>query len=561
MAPCEAASFTELAGSDEASTMRMQSTPSERRIWDAERLGTWLASVCRERSIVVLANREPLRHEADLAGRIIAKRSTGGLVTALEPLIEACSGVWVAHGSGTADRVVVDRRDGIDVRSLHCRSYRLRRVWLDAREERQYYYGFANEGLWPLCHRVHVQPIFRSEDFNTYQSVNLRFADAVCEEAHGDSPIVLVQDYHFALAPQAIRRRLPGATIVAFWHIPWPHARDFVICPWGRELLAGLLDSDIVGFQTSEDCENFIDTIERSLGVHVDERRNIIARAESQTMVRAYPVSVDWPGRWTQQLSSSDHCRADVCRELGLPPDVRLVVGVDRLDYTKGIVEKCLTVERLLESHPELRGRFVFVQIAEPSRECLSDYMAYRSRLRETAERVNLRFGTNGYRPIQLLEAHHEPADVFRFLRAADVCYVGSLHDGMNLVAKEFAVARDDERGALVLSRFAGAAYELTGALIVNPYAVDETAGALADALDLTEAEQSRRMRDMRFRVAEFNTYRWARELLKDAVDLSAEHAPSTRSLGCPSTQSLVGLLADTGPAQDRHHRAPFAER
>ena len=488
----------------------------------------WLASVCRERPVIVLANREPFRHDAGSDGRIVVRRSAGGLVTALEPLIEACSGVWVAHGAGTRDRVVVDQRDGIDVRSARGQSYRLRRVWLDDEEERRYYYGFANQGLWPLCHRAHVQPVFRADDFHTYQSVNLRFAEAVCEEARSDSPIVLVQDYHFALAPRAIRRHLPGSTIVAFWHIPWPHPRDFAMCPWGRQLLEGLLDSNIVGFQTTEDCENFVNAVERSVDVQVDRRRSVMTRGVAQTAVRAYPVSVEWPNRWERQLPSTEICRTGVCRELGLPEDVRLAVGVDRLDYTKGIIEKCLTVERLLESHRELRGRFVFVQIAEPSRDCLTQYRAYRSRLTETAERINLRFGAGGYQPIILREAHHEPADVFRFLRAADICYVGSLHDGMNLVAKEFVVARDDERGALILSQFAGAACELTGAIIVNPYAIEESACALADALSLTDREQSARMRDMRSRVAVFNTYRWARELVRDAVRFSTEDTPST---------------------------------
>jgi len=285
-------------------------------------------------------------------------------------------------------------------------------------------------------------------------------------------------------------------------------------------LLDGLLDSNIVGFQTAEDCENFIDTVERWLGVPIDRERNVITRAGSQTEVRAYPVSVEWPGRWTRQPLSNDGGKAELCRELHLPPHVRLAVGVDRLDYTKGLIEKCLTVERLLELRDDLRGRFVFVQIAEPSRDFLPEYRAYKSRLRETIDRINRRFGADGYRPIVIRETRHEPADVFRFLRAADICYVGSLHDGMNLVAKEFVVARDDERGALILSQFAGAAHELTGAFIVNPYAIDESARILAEALSLPEDEQSRRMRAMRSRVADFNTYRWARDMLNDAVSL-----------------------------------------
>jgi trehalose 6-phosphate synthase len=317
-----------------------------------------------------------------------------------------------------------------------------------------------------------------------------------------------------------IRKRLPRSTIVAFWHIPWPHPSDYKICPWRRELLEGLLGSSIVGFQTPEDCGNFIDTVESLLDAHVNEKRNLITYAGRRTRVRAYPVSVEWPNRWANPCRSTQACRDAVRRQLQLKPNVRLGVGIDRLDYTKGINEKFLAVEQMLESHPDLCGHFVFVQIAEPSRSCLPAYRELQSRLVETANRINLRFGTEDYRPIILLEAHHEPGEVFRFLQAADLCYVGSLHDGMNLVAKEFVSARHDNRGVLVLSRFAGAARELTGALIVNPYAIDEAAEVLVQALRMTDMEQSQRMQAMRAVVAEFNAYRWAGEMLADAARL-----------------------------------------
>jgi trehalose 6-phosphate synthase len=498
-----------------------------------------LATSLGGESIVVLANREPFRHDRAADGGVIVRRSSGGLVTALEPLIQACSGVWVAHGSGTGDRVVVDRRDGLPVPPANP-LYRLRRVWLDAEEERGYYGGFANEGLWPLCHRAHVQPIFRTEDFKMYEAVNARFAEAVCEEVETHRPVVLVQDYHFALVPQLIRERLPRSTIVTFWHIPWPRPRDHAVCPWSRQLLEGLLGSSIVGFQTPQDCRNFIDTVERSLDVQIDRRRNLIACGDRQAAVRAYPVSVEWPSRWACQSPSADTCRADVRRQLGLPSDVRLVVGVDRLDYTKGLDEKVRAVERLLEVHPEFRGRLVLAQIAEPSRTGLAAYQSYRSRLAETTRRVNARFGTDGCRPITLLEAHYEPAEVYRFLRAADICYVGSLHDGMNLVAKEFVVARDDHRGVLILSRFAGAARELTAALVVNPFAVDDCAEALAKALRMSDEEQSARIRAMRSVVAEFNTYRWAGDMLADAARLRADVAQLPQDQGTSWQRELL---------------------
>jgi len=490
-------------------------------MWTAARLQRWIGASEFGGPIVVLANREPVRHDRAADGAIVAKRSGGGLVTALEPLVEACSGVWVAHGAGTADRAVVDRRDGVALPPANP-AYRLRRVWLDDDEQRGYYLGFSNEALWPLCHRTHVRPVFRSDDFHTYRTVNARFAAAVCDEVESEAPLVLVQDYHFALAPRMIRRRLPFSTVMSFWHIPWPHPRDYEVCPWARELLTGLLGSDILGFQTPTDCRHFVDAAKFLSGARVDAAGTAITYAGRRTVVRAYPISIEWPSRWACRSPAVRTCRETICRQLRLDAGTRLAVGVDRLDYTKGIGEKCLAVEKLLELHPELVGRFVFVQIAEPSRNTLPAYRALGARLGEIAARINGRFGSGHYQPVVLLETHHEPADVYRYLRAADVCYVGSLHDGMNLVAKEFVAARDDERGVLVLSRFAGAARELTGALIVNPYAIEQSARVLAQALGMTDDEQAMRMRAMRSIVAECNAYKWVGEMLTDAARVRA---------------------------------------
>jgi trehalose 6-phosphate synthase len=521
--------------------MRSQRNLNAGPAWTAERLRSWVANRYGGESMVVLANREPFRHDRTPDGDIVVNRTAGGLVTALEPLIHACSGVWVAHGAGTADRAVVDERDGIDVSLSHAR-YRLRRVWLDAAEERGYYYGFANEGLWPLCHRTPVRAIFRAGDFKEYSEVNARFAAAVCDEVETESPVVLVQDYHFALAPQLIRRRLPLSTIISFWHIPWPRPSRFDACPMGRQLLIGLLGSSVVGFQTPDDCRNFVDTVGSSIDAGIDHRRGLITYRGRDIKVRAHPVSVDWPSRVAAQSPSVEACRAAIREELGLAPDVRLGVGVDRLDYTKGIIEKLMAVERMLERHPEHIGRFVFVQIAEPSRPCLPAYRALRSALWATADRINARF-SGGTCPIRLLEAHHDPAEVYRFLRAADLCYVGSLHDGMNLVAKEFVAARDDERGVLILSRFAGAARELPEALLVNPLDVEQSAGALADALSMNDEQQADRMRGLRDVVAEFNSYRWAAEMLADGAPCagaSRRLAPLEAAFPFPSSSSAA---------------------
>ena len=470
------------------------------------------------RRVIVVANRAPFSHQHSGDGAIGVKQTASGLVTALEPLLAAYRGTWVAHGSGNADRLVVDEHDGLDV-GTGAAGYRLRYVWVPEDEHRGYYYGFALEGLWPLCHQVAVPSVFRPDDFRMYRRANERFAAAAAAESATPNPIVLVQDYHFALAPRALRNRLPASTIASFWHIPWPSARVFASCPWARELLTGLLGADIVGFQTATDCRNFLHSVALLLEAEVDLVSSSIEYRGRTTAVRAYPVGVDWGNQVIQTTPASAICREQICRDLQLPADVRLAIGIDRLDYTKGINEKFLSVERLLETSPEFRGRFVLVQVAEPSRDSLPEYRATRTQLVETSRRVNERFGKGSYQPIRLLEAHHPPADVYRFYRAADVCHVGSLHDGMNLVAKEFVCARSDERGVLVLSRFAGAARQLTTALLINPYSVEDSSCALRRAFAMPVAEQVERMRHMRTNVEMFSATWWACQLMTDSVD------------------------------------------
>jgi trehalose 6-phosphate synthase len=486
--------------------------------WTPARLKSTLTQHLHGERVVILANREPYIHELDEGGvRVLHPAS--GLVTALEPVMRACSGVWVAHGAGSADRDTVDANDRIRVPPGE-ESYVVRRVWLTPEEERGYYYGFSNEGLWPLCHVAHARPIFRSEDWRHYVAVNQRFADAVCEETDSDDPIVLVQDYHFALAPRMIRERLPRATILSFWHIPWPSAERVGICPWRDEIIAGLLGSSIVGFHTQQHCNHFIDAVDAFMESRIDREETAVVQSGRRTLVRAYPISIEWPVRWLADQPSIEECRRTVRAELGLAPDALLGVGIDRLDYTKGVEERLRAVDELLASHPELRGRFTFVQLAAPSRTKIERYRELNEQVERVAAGVNARWGGADYAPIILLRAHHEPPTVFRYYRAADLCYVSSLHDGMNLVAKEFVAARDDERGVLVLSQFTGAARDMTEALIVNPYDLGQAAHALAVALAMSPDEQRERMRSMRRLVSEFNVYRWAGRMLTDAAEV-----------------------------------------
>jgi trehalose-6-phosphate synthase len=486
--------------------------------WTAERLKSLLHGELAGDQVLVVSNREPYIHVQTPNG-IEVSRPASGLVTAVEAVMRACSGTWIAHGSGSADRKIVDRFNHVQVPPAQP-SYTLRRIWLSKEEEQGYYYGFANEGLWPLCHIAHVRPVFRSTDWEKYVEVNRRFADAVIAEARTDDPVVLVQDYHFALLPRMVREALPKATIITFWHIPWPNPESFGICPWREEILAGMLGSTILGFHTPFHRKNFLDTVDRYLETRIEPEASTISYGGKLTQVEHYPISIAWPDDTATDGKDSVERRTTIRNALGLPPDHLIGIGVDRLDYTKGIVERFQAVERMLELNPDMVGRFTFVQIAAPSRSSLDEYQNFEARVRALALRINQRFSQGSYAPIILKAEHHEQEALHQYYQAADVCMVTSLHDGMNLVAKEFVAARDDERGVLILSQFTGAARELHEALIVNPYHIEQGAEALHRALTMPDSEQRERMRSMRALVKDFNVYRWAGHMLLDAARL-----------------------------------------
>ena len=497
--------------------------------WDAGALRALLSSRMVGDQIIVVSNRQPFTHDRTLEG-VTLMQPASGLVTALEPVVRACNGTWIAHGNGGYDRDFVDTADCCPAPAA-IGTYSLRRIWLSAEEQRGYCDGFANSGLWPLCHMVHVRPVFNESDWQQYRTVNARFADAVVREARGPDPIVLVQDYHLALVPAMVRAQLPHATLVSFWHIPWPHPEQMGMCPWLPELLEGLLGSDIVGFQTPQHLGNFAELARRS-GKHVSqgESPDIVQRGHT-TQVRDYPISIAWPtAAETAALPSIAACRREAAAQWSVPPHGKLIVGVDRFDYTKGIIERLQAFEELLDTHPHWQGLVRFVQIAAPTRIGLAEYTDFQVQVFAEVARINARFAVNGDAPIALLDAHHDRAALDALYRSADVCLVTSLHDGMNLVCKEFVAARDDEQGVLVLSQFAGAANEMATALIVNPYHTVQVAHALHQALSMPGTEQRRRMRALRETVKAANVYRWAARILLDAEALRAPAlAPSPR--------------------------------
>jgi trehalose 6-phosphate synthase len=494
---------------------------SHSSLWTAERLRVSVRNKVQDKTLFVVSNREPMHVHNEKDNGIGYLVPDSGLVTALEPVLIACDGTWIAHGSGSADREVVDRHDHLRVPPDHP-SYTLRRVWLTAEEEKGYYEGFSNEGLWPLCHIAHTRPTFRPEDWLRYQQVNRRFADAVLEEMEGtDSPILLAQDYHFALLPRMVKEARPDARVAIFWHIPWPNPEVFGICPWQRDLLDGLLGADLIGFQIQSHCNNFLETVDRGVEALTEWDRFAVNRQGHITRVRPYPISVAFsdPALLLPEGSSVGKERAALFAELGVEASL-LGVGVDRVDYTKGIIERFRGIEHFLDQHPAYLRRFTFVEIGAPSRTDIDRYRVFLDEVSAEADRINARFQAGRWKPIVLLKKHHSHEEISRFYRAASVCLVTSLHDGMNLVAKEFVASRDDERGVLILSTFAGAAHELSDALLVNPYDVQQLAEAIHRAIEMPEDQQSLRMQRMRQNVREHNVFRWAANLLSDLTEI-----------------------------------------
>jgi trehalose 6-phosphate synthase len=437
------------------------------------------------------------------------------MATALHPIMMASGGTWVAHGSGTADREVVDGNDCVMVPPENP-GYKLRRVWLEPELEKGFYYGLSNEGLWPLCHITFTRPEFRPDDWRDYREANRIFAEAVLQEAQGERAFVFIQDYHFCLLPRMLREMSGGRIVCAhFWHIPWPNREVFRAFPWGEELLDGLLGNNLMAFHIHYHCQNFLDTVDRSIEARVDTDRREITRSGHVTQVRPFPISIDFEN--DNRLAQSPEVKAAMVRWHERLPGLRgrkLGASIERLDYSKGIPQRLHGIEHFFANHVEWRGKVCFVQIAVPSRDHLASYQAEELAVDQAVARINERFGTPDWQPVYLLKEHHGGTDMIALHRLSDFFMVNSLHDGMNLVAKEFLASRSDERGVLILSVFTGASRELNHAIGVNPYAIEEVSNAIESALLMSPRRQKRRMRLMREQVAHQNVYRWAGRLL-----------------------------------------------
>ncbi len=490
---------------------------------------TWtkaqLQDVVRQRLadglFIVVSNREPYLHRLE-GEEIICQVPPGGMAPALDKVMRACGGLWVAHGSGEADRLVVDANDHVQVPPADPR-YTLRRIWLSKEEEDGYYYGFANEGLWPLCHNAYKRPSFEQRDWEAYGAVNRKFAEAILGEVGERNAFVFLQDYHFALLSRFLRQ--PNIRTAQFWHIPWPNPEAFRICPWAEELLDGLLGNDLLGFHIRYHCQNFMDTIDRIIEARVDREHMGITRGGRVTLLRDFPISVDFDELSSEAASPAIEEEMRRLKRRHRLRQMSIGVGVDRLDYTKGIPERLKALDRLFDRHPELLEHLVFVEIAVPSREHIRAYQEVSEEVDELVNAINWKYQRGSWKPIIYLKGHIPPETVHAWYRLATFCVVSSLHDGMNLVCKEFIASRVDEDGVLILSRFAGASRELTDALLVNPYAIDEIASAMHQALTLSPADRQKRMRNLRAHVQEHNIYEWAGTILSELLKLEFQTA------------------------------------
>jgi trehalose 6-phosphate synthase len=486
-------------------------------MWTKQDLQSFIQDKLRDYLFIVVSNREPYQH-VFRKGKVVCQRSAGGLVTALDPVMQACHGLWIATASGEADHKVTDTSGKVMVPEEDP-SYTLKRVWLTKKEEENYYYGYSNEAMWPLCHMTFQRPVFRQEDWDCYVEVNRKFAKSIMDEVGGRKAFIWIQDYHFCLLPKILKEMAPHQLILAhFWHIPWPSYEAFRICPQKREILDGLLSSDLLGFHIRYHCNNFLDVIDREIESKIDRERFSVIRGDHETFVRPYPISIDFDGI-NEDVNSDPVIKAqeNLIEEFGLAGK-KVILGVDRIDYTKGIPERLRAFDRMLEKYPETKEKIIFLHKGVLSRLHLPQYKQINDEIQACVEEINWKHSTEDWKPVLLVKRHMTQDEILALYRLCNVCVVSSLHDGMNLVAKEFIASRHDEDGVLVLSQFTGSARELTDAVLVNPYDCEQFSEGIYKAISMSTAEQQKRMVKMRSIVQQNNIFRWAAKVISELL-------------------------------------------
>jgi alpha,alpha-trehalose-phosphate synthase [UDP-forming] len=485
-------------------------------MWDKKNLYELVNERLKEYHFISVSNREPFIHIHSGDG-IVCQIPASGLTVALDPVMQACGGTWIAHGSGNADREVVDQFNKVSVPPDNPK-YSLKRVWLTKEDEDGYYYGFSNEALWPLCHIVYNRPIFRASNWENYKKVNQNFAVNVLEEAEGKKAFVFIQDYHLSVLPKMIKEKNAGIITAQFWHIPWPNPEAFRICPWQKEILEGLLANDLLGFHIRYHCNNFMDTVNRALEAKVDFERYEITYNNHKTAIRPFPISVDFDefslGAQTEEVKIEI---AEIKTKLGLKDEI-IGIGIERFDYTKGLPDRLRAIDQFFEDNPQYLRKMVYIQAGVTSRVQIEAYKTLNLEIDRLVEQINWKYGTQGWRPIVLLHENLPQLTLLALRLMSDFCIVSSLHDGMNLVAKEYVASRYDENGVLILSQFTGSSRELTDAILINPYATHHFAEAIKTAIEMPQEERKKRMRKMRNIVRENNIYKWAGDIIADLL-------------------------------------------
>lgn len=480
-----------------------------------EKLQKTVREKLKNYQIIVASNREPYLHYLK-EGKLTYLRPAGGATHTLDSVLQACGGTWVAYGSGPADRKAVDAKGKVGL-PPEDPTYNLKRIWLSKEEVDGYYYGFSNQALWPLCHAVYTRPIFRQSDWHFYQKVNKMFAEAVLEEIGRNKAFVWIQDYHLALLAKYIKERRKDVICAQFWHIPWPNPEAFRICPMKKEILEGLLANDMLGFHVRYYDENFISTVEREIEARVDKERTSVICHGHETIIRGLPISVDF-----QKISKDadsgaiKECAVRLQDEFSLGKDLKLILGLDRIDYTKGIPERLRAIDYLLREYPQLKESFTFIQMGALSRIHIAQYRNLNDEINDLVENINWKHSTENWSPIIFVRRTLSSLETGAFYRLADVCIVSSLHDGMNIVAKEYICAKNNLDGVLLLSQFTGAARELTEAILINPYDIEDFADKIKTALEMPKPEMAKRMTKLRETVSANDIYRWATKFINE---------------------------------------------
>jgi trehalose 6-phosphate synthase len=464
-------------------------------------------------SLVIASNRQPYIHKLS-RGKIECTRGPGGVVTALDPIMRSLGGSWVCCGSGDADKLAA-KNSKVKV-PPHDPSYELRYIWLSKEENIGYYFGYSNQGLWPLSHLVFTKPDFDNEHWQVYKQVNKKFAQNIDKEIKGKKAIVFVQDYHLTLVSKYLKEINPEAITLLFWHIPWPTYDVFRILPQKAELLKGMLSYDLLGFHINYFCNNFFDAVANEIEAKVNTENRLVVHKGHTSLVRDYPISVDFEGinKISQEKEVEDLAKT-FKEELGLA-GYKVIIGLDRIDYTKGIIERIRAIDKLLDNHPELKEKIIFVQMGEISRIHILQYKQLNERVNALVEEVNFKHSRHHWKPILFLRRHLNFKEVLAFYKIADLCIVSSLHDGMNLVAKEFISSKTDEKGALVLSKFTGASRELKDAWLMNPYSTEEASDVIFKALSMSESEKKKRMKKLRQVVQRNDIWKWIGRIISD---------------------------------------------